>query len=142
MAGHPKIEAFEFTDHMNQILRDHHLDDGLIFRPQVFFPMFQKFAGSPCGGVHLHVVNEQKARPWAATQLLCREFYHRLGNDFKWNDKPYEYEHDRLAIDLINGTSDVRIWCEQKRSFDELQQIGTRGHSEFLTIKKSIELYT
>lgn len=142
MAGHPKIEAFEFTDHMNNLLREHNLQEGLIFRPQVFFPMFQKFAGSPCGGVHMHVVNKQMARPWVATQLLCREFYHRLGNDFKWNDKPYEYEHNRLAIDLINGTSDVRIWCEQNRSFDELQNIGKRGHEEFLTIKKSIELYS
>lgn len=141
MAGHPKIEAFEFTDHMNKLLQEFHLDDGITFRPQVFFPMFQKFAGSPCGGVHMHILNEQKARPWLVTQLLCREFYHLLGTDFKWNDKPYEYEHDRLAIDLINGSEEARIWVEKKGSFSELCAINELGHQSYRKQFEKIKIY-
>ncbi len=29
-----------------------------------------------------------------------------------WRDFPYEYEHDRLAIDLINGSELLRQWVD------------------------------
>ena len=29
-----------------------------------------------------------------------------------WRDFPYEYEHDRLAIDLINGSALLREWVD------------------------------
>jgi hypothetical protein len=29
-----------------------------------------------------------------------------------WRDFPYEYEHDRLAIDLINGSEMLRQWVD------------------------------
>ena len=141
MVGHPKIEAFSFTDHMNKILKESNLDQGIIFRPQVFFPMFQKFSGMPCGGVHMHVLDNKKARPWAAAQLLCRELYHHLGNDFKWNDKPYEYEHDRLAIDLINGAEDAKLWVEKNGSIDELMKINNKGHSAYQELFEAVKLY-
>ncbi|MGD2084071.1 MAG: DUF1343 domain-containing protein, partial [Chromatiales bacterium] len=29
-----------------------------------------------------------------------------------WRDFPYEYEHERLAIDLINGSPLLREWVD------------------------------
>lgn len=29
-----------------------------------------------------------------------------------WRDFPHEYEHDRLAIDLINGCERLREWVD------------------------------
>jgi hypothetical protein len=29
-----------------------------------------------------------------------------------WRDFPYEYEHDQLAIDLINGGDGLRLWVD------------------------------
>jgi hypothetical protein len=29
-----------------------------------------------------------------------------------WRDFPYEYEHDRMAIDLINGSELLRLWVD------------------------------
>jgi hypothetical protein len=29
-----------------------------------------------------------------------------------WRDFPYEYERDRLAIDLINGSELLRLWVD------------------------------
>lgn len=141
MVGHPKIEAFQFTDHMNHILESCDLHHGIVFRPQVFFPMFQKFSGFACGGVHMHILDEKRARPWAAAQLLCRELYHQLENEFKWNDKPYEYEHDRLAIDLINGSEDAKKWVEKNGSYNELDAINSKGHDEYHNIFNSIKIY-
>ena len=37
----------------------------------------------------------------------------RLQPDYPlWRDFPYEYEHDRLAIDLINGSELLRHWVD------------------------------
>ncbi len=139
--GHPKIEAFSFTEHLNAILLKEGLGDATIFRPQVFFPMFQKFSGSACGGVHIHILNYTKARPWIVGQILCREFYHLLKDDFKWNDKPYEYEHGRLAIDLINGSKNVRHWVEKNGSVKELLEIEKAGIQNFTKLREQVLLY-
>ena len=31
-----------------------------------------------------------------------------------WRDAPYEYEYDRLAIDLINGSGLLREWVDDR----------------------------
>jgi hypothetical protein len=37
----------------------------------------------------------------------------RLRPDYPlWRDFPYEYEHERLAIDLINGSPLLREWVD------------------------------
>jgi hypothetical protein len=37
----------------------------------------------------------------------------RLAPDYPlWRDFAYEYEHDRLAIDLINGSPLLREWVD------------------------------
>ena len=33
-----------------------------------------------------------------------------------WRDFPYEYERDRLAIDLINGSPLLREWVDDPRA--------------------------
>ncbi len=37
----------------------------------------------------------------------------RIRPDYElWRDFPYEYEHDQLAIDLINGSDLLRLWVD------------------------------
>jgi hypothetical protein len=36
-----------------------------------------------------------------------------------WRDFPYEYEKDRLAIDLLNGSDLLREWVDDRRSTTE-----------------------
>jgi hypothetical protein len=33
-----------------------------------------------------------------------------------WRQFAYEYEHDRLAIDLLNGSDLLREWVDDRRS--------------------------
>jgi hypothetical protein len=43
-------------------------------------------------------------RPWRVLALAFKAL-RRLRPDYElWRDFPYEYEHNRLAIDLINGS--------------------------------------
>ena len=51
-------------------------------------------------------------RPWRL-QALAFKALRRLRPDYPlWRDFPYEYERDRLAIDLINGSPLLREWVD------------------------------
>jgi hypothetical protein len=46
-------------------------------------------------------------------QALAFKAIRRLYPDYPlWRDFAYEYEHDRLAIDLINGSPLLREWVD------------------------------
>lgn len=73
--------------------------------------------------------------------MLCREFKRELGDKFEFHSKPYEYEFHKLAIDLINGTDEVRMWVDKLGSLSELQKIESQGHQEFLNKRQDILIY-
>ncbi len=80
-----------------------------------FEPTFHKHAGRLCAGVQIHVesgYDHAAFRPWRL-QALAFKALRRLRPDYPlWRDFPYEYERDRLAIDLINGGPALREWVE------------------------------
>lgn len=138
--GHPKIEAFSFHDHLKKVLISEELT-GFVLRPLVFLPTFQKHQGLPCGGFQIHVTNRQKFEPWRLCQTLCREFYHHLGSEFKWKQPPYEYEYDRMPIDLINGTDKLRLWVEKNGSRSDYEKIMQEGQGTFLEQRAQSLIY-
>ena len=89
---------------------------GCRLRPCWFEPTFHKHVGRLCAGLQFHVedggYDHAAFRPWRA-QALAFKALRRLRPDYEiWRDFPYEYEHDRLAIDLINGSDLLRRWVD------------------------------
>jgi len=81
-----------------------------------FEPTFHKHAGKLCAGVQIHVedraYNHDAFRPWRLLALAFKAL-RILQRDYGlWRDFPYEYERDRLAIDLINGSELLRHWVD------------------------------
>jgi uncharacterized protein YbbC (DUF1343 family) len=81
-----------------------------------FEPMFHKHAGKLCAGIQIHVeepaYKHDAFRPWRLIALAFKAL-RTLRPDYDlWRDFPYEYEHDRLAIDLINGSVLLRQWVD------------------------------
>ncbi len=80
-----------------------------------FEPTFHKHAGRLCNGVQIHVEDAYQPagfRPWRL-QSLAFKALRRLQPDYPiWRDFAYEYEHERLAIDLINGSPLLREWVD------------------------------
>ena len=98
----------------------HHLAphwlQGCRLRECWFEPTFHKHAGQLCAGVQIHVdtasYDHAAFQPWRV-QALAFKALRRLQPDYPlWRDFPYEYEHDRLAIDLINGSPLLREWVD------------------------------
>jgi len=81
---------------------------GLFFRPQYFKPQFQKWSGTVCGGVQLHVTERNKIKPLVTSIALLSSIKKLYPNDFLWRKEAYEFVSDRLAIDLLYGNPTLR----------------------------------
>jgi uncharacterized protein YbbC (DUF1343 family) len=112
--GAPDIDARAVLAEM-QALAPEWLS-GCRLRDCWFEPTFHKHAGKLCSGLQIHVedasYDHQAFRPWRI-QALAFKALRNLKPDYPlWRDFPYEYEHDRLAIDLINGSPLLREWVD------------------------------
>ena len=136
--GHPKINANAWRDHLEQVLGDAGFGDAVRLRPNTFVPTFEKWAGTTCHGYQIHLTEKLKDRGiWTAVQLIMRELYHLMGNDFEWRQPPFEYVHDQLPIDILNGTDKIRKWIEDRGSLNELDIIASQNMPDYLE-KRSI----
>jgi uncharacterized protein YbbC (DUF1343 family) len=90
---------------------------GCRLRPCWFEPTFNKHAGRLCAGFQVHVedaahYDHEAFRPWRLFALAFKAL-RRLRPDYPlWADFPYEYEFDRLAIDVITGSELLRRWVD------------------------------
>jgi uncharacterized protein YbbC (DUF1343 family) len=112
--GAPDIEPRSLLAKMESLAP--HWLHGCRLRECWFEPTFHKHAGELCAGIQIHVENDaydHKAfKPWRL-QALAFKALHLLQPDYPlWRDFPYEYERDRLAIDLINGSDELRLWVD------------------------------
>ena len=112
--GAPDIDARQLLLTM-EALAGHWLQ-GCRLRECWFEPTFHKHAGQLCHGVQIHVddggYRHASFRPWRL-QSLAFKALRQLQPDYPlWRDFAYEYEFDRLAIDLINGSPLLREWVD------------------------------
>jgi uncharacterized protein YbbC (DUF1343 family) len=85
-----------------------------------FEPTFHKHAGKLCGGIQIHVDDTAYVHhaftPWRLVAVAFKALRALKPEYALWRDFPYEYEHDRLAIDLINGGERLREWVDDPRA--------------------------
>jgi len=123
-----------------------HWLQGCRLRACCFEPSFHKHAGTLCNGVQVHVEDaayEHGAfRPWRLMALAFKAL-RQLRPDYDlWRDFPYEYERDRLAIDLINGSDLLRRWVDDPAgSAADLDKLATADEQAWLDVRRPILLY-
>ena len=111
-----------------------------------FEPTFHKHAGKLCASVQIHVEDgayeHEKFKPWRM-QALAFKALRRLQSDYDlWRDFPYEYERDRLAIDLINGSELLRDWVDDSNSTpSDLDAVTTPDETAWRNERKAVLLY-
>jgi uncharacterized protein YbbC (DUF1343 family) len=93
---------------------------GCALRTCWFEPTFQKHVGKLCAGMQIHVEDELYShaafRPWRLQALAFKALRTLEPKYPLWREFAYEYEHDRLAIDLLNGSDLLREWVDNPRS--------------------------
>lgn len=115
--------------------------EGAVPRPVSFRPMFQKHAGDRCGGVFVHVEDRKAYRSFTwylAAIAIARD----LNPDrFDWRRETYEFENDRLAMDLLLGRPGIREGLEQGASVLELEDSWREDLDRFRSERRPFLLY-
>jgi uncharacterized protein YbbC (DUF1343 family) len=119
---------------------------GCLLRECWFEPTFHKHAGRLCAGIQIHVddpaYDHEAFKPWRL-QALAFKALRTLRPDYDlWRDFPYEYEHDRLAIDLINGGPLLREWVDDASAVaGDLERPAAADEQAWVDARRAVLLY-
>ena len=114
--GAPFIDPYHLKDRLARTL-----PSGAVFRPLYFEPTFQKWAGVRCGGLQIHVTDPELYLPYRTTLRILYEILQEWGDRMEWSPPPYEYETERMPIDLLIGDTTIRTALENGADPDELE---------------------
>jgi uncharacterized protein YbbC (DUF1343 family) len=111
-----------------------------------FEPTFHKHEGKLCAGVQIHVEDEayrhDAFRPWRLMALAFKAIRHLQPDYALWRDFPYEYEYDRLAIDLINGGELLRQWVDDPEATPgDLEALAGPDEAAWMAEREAVMLY-
>jgi uncharacterized protein YbbC (DUF1343 family) len=119
---------------------------GCRLRPFWFEPTFYKHVGQLCAGFQIHVddasYDHAAFRPWRLVALALKAL-RRLQPDYEiWRRFDYEYEHGKLAIDVINGGDSMRKWIDDPAALPgDLDALALPEETSWATERQSFLLY-
>lgn len=116
--GAPDLDVCRLLKRMETLASEWML--GCLVRCGTFAPMFQKHAGCPCQGIQIHTdsahYDHESFRPYRLVALFLKALRLEYPDEPIWRDFPYEYESERLAIDLIDGGTGLRAWVDDSQA--------------------------
>jgi uncharacterized protein YbbC (DUF1343 family) len=111
-----------------------------------FEPTFHKHVGKLCAGIQIHVddpaYDHNLFQPWRLLALAFKSL-RTLRPDYPlWRDFSYEYESERLAIDVINGSELLRRWVDDPAASPaDLDDLAKADESSWGEERESLLLY-
>jgi uncharacterized protein YbbC (DUF1343 family) len=142
--GAPDLPAREMVARMRNLAPD--WLQGCALRECWFEPTFHKHVGKLCAGLQIHaeppLYHHEAFRPW---RLMAAAFkaLRTLRPDYPlWREFAYEYERDRLAIDLINGGPQLREWVDDAgASAADLEALAAPDEAAWRAERDAVLLY-
>jgi uncharacterized protein YbbC (DUF1343 family) len=114
---------------------------GIILREVVFEPTANKWQAQACRGFQIHITDPDEFRPYETSLRLLQAVILHHRKEFKWKPPPYEYETERLPIDLIIGDRKIRERLENLEPIDQIAQSWQTELNEFSQISREFYLY-
>ena len=136
LVGAPWIDAECFAGEMNGAALG-----GVYFRPAGFEPTFQKHAKQPCGGCQIHVTDRGAFQPVITGVALIDMFRRLEPGRFAWRQPPYEYEHDKMPIDILAGSDVLRRQIESGMPIREIAGSWEDDEAAFRQLRAPYLLY-
>ena len=115
---------------------------GAILRPAVFEPTSNKWRQTACNGFQIHVTDPQRYQPYATTLHLLQAMILHHREQFEWKAPPYEYEFERMPIDLIIGDRSIRQRLEKLEPVEEIESSWQEGLNQFKKASRKFHLYS
>ncbi|MFC1811518.1 exo-beta-N-acetylmuramidase NamZ domain-containing protein [Thermodesulfobacteriota bacterium] len=114
---------------------------GALLRETVFEPTSNKWQGQQCNGFQIHITDPYRFKPYITTLKLIQAVRLHHPEQFEWKQPPYEYEFERLPIDLIIGDTEIRRRIEKLEAADEIAESWREDLEEFIKISREFHLY-
>lgn len=142
--GAPELNAKEILRAMYQTapnwLR------GCLIRQCWFEPTFNKYNGELCDGLQIHTdysaYDPTAFKPYRIVALFLKMIRKRHPHYKIWRNFAYEYERDRLAIDVIDGGKGLREWVDDSSAeYGDFETRLSKDEIMWTTESKEYHLY-
>ncbi|TVQ91938.1 MAG: DUF1343 domain-containing protein [Chromatiaceae bacterium] len=114
VVGAPDLDICRLLRRMETLQAD--WMQGCILRCCAFEPVFHKHQGQLCHGLQVHTdtrhYQHERFRPYRLVTLFLKALRLEYPTYPIWRSFPYEYETERLAIDLLTGGPFLRQWVD------------------------------
>lgn len=114
---------------------------GIVLRPSCFQPTSGKWQNQLCNGVHIHIIDRDEYKPYLYSLILLQEIMRANPNEFEFKPPPYEYEFERLPMDLILGSRNLRKNLEKMHDPFELEKDWQDSLQAFKQASQAFYLY-
>ena len=114
---------------------------GCVLQEISFRPTFNKWKEQICFGFMIHITDPRKFSPYFTALSLLQALLTTYPRHFCWKEPPYEYEYEKLPIDLIIGDEAIRKGLAEGRNLFSLKEEWGEGLREFLEWRRPHLLY-
>jgi uncharacterized protein YbbC (DUF1343 family) len=114
---------------------------GCRFEEISFTPQLDKWQGELCYGLQIQVTDPRAYKPYYTTLAIIQEVMQAWPDQFSFLPPPYEYEFEKLPIDIITGEEAIRKGLEEGRDLDELEQSWQEEIKGFQARRKQYLIY-
>jgi len=132
--GAPYIDALFMEKRLQSI-------PGIHLRPVCFEPTSGKWANKTCQGFHIHITDKNQYTPYLASLIFFQEILRAHPQDFEFKQPPYEYEYNRLPMDLILGSKSLRESVSNMVAPKILEEQWQEELNHFIKTSASFYLY-
>jgi uncharacterized protein YbbC (DUF1343 family) len=133
LMGAPYIDPYRLLDAV-----DAPSMKGGFLRVVEFEPTANKWQGEICRGFQIHVTDPIAFKPYRAGLALLQAVMRCHPESFQWKAPPYEYEHERMPIDLILGDQHLR---EELAAMVPLGTLESRWQAALTTFQRQRQAY-
>jgi uncharacterized protein YbbC (DUF1343 family) len=134
--GAPFIRSREYAEILNSAGLP-----GVWFRPAYFQPTFQKWAGTMCGGVQIHVKDREMFEPYLTGIAVISAARALYPEEFEWRNPPYEYEQVKLPIEILCGGAEIPQMIRDGIPLDKVRQSWQDDLASFISRRKPYLIY-
>ncbi len=114
---------------------------GCTFRDHGFIPTFQKWHGTFCYGMQIHVTNPSVYYPVKTAAAIIAAIIKTSGGQFAFKNPPYEYEQNKMPFDILAGDSRMREKLVAAIPVNDIAAAWRESYGEFLEVFNTVALY-
>ncbi|NWH05710.1 exo-beta-N-acetylmuramidase NamZ family protein [Desulfobacter latus] len=133
--GAPFMDIYTLKQRIKNRLND------IVMRPVCFQPTSGKWQNQTCKGFQIHVINRDEYKPYLYSLILLQEIMRVHPDGFQFKAPPYEYEFERLPMDLILGSRKLRKNLEEMNDPLELEKAWQEPLQQFKQASQAFYIY-